>query len=161
MNKQVAHNFLPQEQLDLAYSHESIELNRYRWLALSFLPIDPSVSRLMSSIGLECVHRLSSLQKAALQIGLSACINNSPTWELPRFYKNNSRHFFVVDERMGHHLLEHAEEAAYETYVFFNWLLETNATPELYRPLWNCVNQKNNELNIIKECRENWKVQIF
>ncbi|WP_083004524.1 hypothetical protein [Halomonas sp. GT] len=157
MEKIVFPNFLPYEQLDLAHSHESMELNRYRWLALSFLPVDPSVSRLMSSIGLECVHRLSNLHEAAVQLGLDACVNDPPAWELPSCYRNSSRHFFVIDERMGQHLLEYAEESASETYVFFNRLLETNATPELHKALWNCVNQKNNELKVIKEYRECWK----
>lgn len=44
-------NLLPQEQLNLACLQEARELNRYRGLALSFLPFDPSVSRLMNTIG--------------------------------------------------------------------------------------------------------------
>lgn len=161
MKKIVFPNFLPHEQLDLAHSHESMELNRYRWLALSFLPVDPPVSHLMSSIGLECVHRLSSLHETAMQLGLGTCVNASPAWELPSFYRNSSQHFFVVDECMGRRLLEGAEKSASETYIFFNYLLETNATPELHKTLWNCVNQKNNELKVIKEYRECWRSDSF
>ncbi|MFU1520577.1 hypothetical protein ACM25P_19150 [Vreelandella alkaliphila] len=157
MDKIAFPNFLPYEQLDLANSHESIELNRYRWLSLSFLTVDSSVSRLMSSIGLECVHRLSKLHEAALQLGLGDCVSDSSTWKLPSFYRNNSPHFFVIDKRMGKHLLEYAEESASETCVFFNYLLETNSTPELHKTLWDCVKQKSNELKIIKKYKECWK----
>lgn len=105
MEKIVFPNLLPYEQLDLAHSHELIELNRYRWLSLSFLPVDLSISRLMSSIGLECVHRLSKLHEAATQLGLGACVSDTPSWKLPSFYRNNSQHFFVIDKCMGQHLL--------------------------------------------------------
>lgn len=161
MEKIVFPDFLPYEQLDLAHSHESMELNRYRWLALSFLPVDPYVSRLMSSIGLECVHRLSNFHEAAAQLGLDACVNDSPAWELPSCYRNSSQHFFVIDESMGQHLLEYAEESASETYIFFNYLLETNATPELHKILWDCVTQKNNEFKVVQEHRESWKFDFF
>lgn len=160
MDKLVALNFLPQEQLNLANSHEKNELHRYRWLALSFLPLDPPVSRLMKAISMECVHRLRSLKEVAKEMDLVACVDDRPLKKPPPFFNKNRQHFFVVDEPMGRSFLEKAEEAARETYTFFGWLLETNATPELHQLLFNCMTQKKNEYHVLKECREQWKMSF-
>ncbi|MGY2462117.1 hypothetical protein [Vreelandella sulfidaeris] len=151
------YNFLPQEQLNLACLQEAKELNRYRGLSLSFLPFDSSISRLMNAIGMECDHRLHSLQAVASQMRLDVFANVSQLKETP-FFNKNSQHFFVVDENMGRQLLVNAEEAAEATYIFFSWLLETNATPELHQLLTTFVTQKNSEYRVLQECREQWKV---
>lgn len=156
MDKLAALNFLPQEQLYLANSHEQNELHRYRWLALSFLPIAPPVSHLMQTIGMECVNRLDNLQNVAKQMNLQACIDELSLKKPYPFYSKKKPHFFVVDEPMGIQVLEGAEETARETCTFFSWLLETNATPELHQLLFSFVNQKNNEYRVIQECREHW-----
>lgn len=83
--------------------------------------------------------------------------NVSQLKETP-FFNKNSQHFFVVDENMGRQLLVNAEEAAEATYIFFSWLLETNATPELHQLLTTFVTQKNSEYRVLQECREQWKV---
>ncbi|WP_251048081.1 hypothetical protein [Halomonas sp. ISL-56] len=107
----LALTFLPQEQIALAHSHEENELHRYRWLALTFLPFDPSVSRLMTAVGMECVHRLCNLQEVASKMGLGACLINNQPREVP-LTKIKSQHFFVVGEPMGRELLSKAEEDA-------------------------------------------------
>jgi hypothetical protein len=157
MNNLAALTLLPQEQLNLAYSNETAELNRYRWLALAFLPFDSSVSRLMTAISTECVHRLCSLQEVASKMELGACIHSDQSGE-GSLLAANSRHFFVVDDGMGRQLLARAEEAAQMSCKFFGWLLETNATPELHSTLFNFVTQKNNEYHVLQECREQWKL---
>lgn len=157
MDDLTALNFLPQEQLNLAYLHEVRELNRYRGLALSFLPFDPSISRLMDAIGMECVHRVCSLQEVAIQMGLGACVSANQQKEAP-FFNKVSKHFFVVDENMGYHLLVNAEKSAEATSAFFSWMLETNATHELHQPLFGFVTQKTRECLVLTECREQWKV---
>lgn len=150
-------NLLPHEQLNLACLQEAKELSRYRGLSLSFLPYDPPISRLMNTIGLECDHRLHSLQAVAGRMKLEVFTNVSQLKEAP-FFNKNSQHFFVVDENMGRQLLVNAEEAAEATYIFFSWLLETNATPELHQLLTTFVTQKNSEYRVLQECREQWKV---
>lgn len=155
MANQTALNLLPQEQLNLACLQEACELNRYRSLALCFLPFDSPVSRLMNTIGAESEHRLCSLQEVAKQMQLD--VNISQLTETPFFYKD-SKHFFVVDENMGRQVLISAEEAAESTCAFFSWLLETNATPELHQTLSFFVEQKNIEYQVLQECREQWKV---
>ncbi|NVE89729.1 hypothetical protein KV699_10815 [Vreelandella titanicae] len=157
MDNLTALNFLPQDQLNLAYLHEVRELNRYRGLALSFLPFDPPISRLMDAIGMECVHRLCSLQEVASQMDLGACVSANQQKE-PPFFNKVSKHFFVVDENMGHHLLVNAEKAAEATSAFFGWMLETNATPELHQPLFDFVTQKTKECFVLRECQEQWRV---
>ncbi|AJY50921.1 hypothetical protein [Halomonas sp. KO116] len=157
MDNLTALTYLPQDQLSLAYLHEVRELNRYRGLALSFLPFDPPISRLMDAIGMECVHRLCSLQEVASQMELGACANANQQKEPPFFNKVN-KHLFVVDENMGKYLLANAEKSAEATCTFFGWLLETNATPELHQPLFDFVTQKTKECLVLRECREQWGV---
>lgn len=157
MNNLTALNFLPQEQLNLAHSYEITELNRYRWLALTFLPFDSAVSHLMKAIGMECLHRICSLQEVARKMELGACVNAEQLSDNPLLNKS-SQHFFVVDEAMGRKTLIKAEEAAKGTCTSFGWLLETNATPELHTLLFNFLTQKNNEYRVLQECREQWKL---
>ncbi|MFJ5537267.1 hypothetical protein [Vreelandella titanicae] len=160
VNNLTALNILPQEQLNLAHLHETSELNRYRWLTLSFQPFDSPISRLMSAIGMECAHRILNLQEVARQMELSACVNTDQMMKISLPNKN-IQHFFVVDELMGRHALVGAEEAANATCTYFGWLLETNATPELHKLLFNCLTQKNNEYHVLQECREQRKLGLF
>lgn len=153
MDNMTALTLLPQEQLNIAHTHETGELNRYRRLALSFLPIAPHISRLMVALGMECEQRIQSLRDVARKLELDACVSLAPSQESP-FLARTSRHFFVVDDAMSRDVLTEAEEAAEVTCRLFAWLLETNATPELHRPLLTFVNQKNNEYRIIQECLE-------
>lgn len=153
MNNLAALSLLPQEQLNLAYSNETAELKRYRWLALTFLPFDSSVSRLMTAISMECMHRLCNLQEVARKMELGACINTEQQGNI-HLLNTKVQHFFVVDDQMGHQILAKAEEAAKVSWTFFCWLLETNATPELHNTLFDFVTQKNNEYRVLQECRE-------
>lgn len=59
---------------------------------------------------------------------------------------------------MGQYLLVNAEKAAEATCTFFGWLLETNTTPELHQPLFDCVKQKTKECGVLRDCREQWGV---
>lgn len=144
---------LPQEQLALAYSHEAGELNRYQWLALSFLPSASPVSCLMAALGMECEQRLRVLQDVARHMELDACLNVRLPGETS-VCSSTGQPVFGVDESIAQQMLVQAEKDAIETYSFFACLLETNATPELHRPFLAFVNQKNNEYHVIRECRE-------
>lgn len=159
MNYLTALTILPQEQIALAYSHETIELKRYRWLALTFLPFDPSISRLMGAMSTESALRLDDLRDRARKMEIGACVNTNSLEEVA-FFPTQSQHFFIVNERMGHQVLIKAEEAAKTSHSFFDLLLETNATPELHSTLFNFVVQKNNEYHVLKECREQWNMSF-
>ncbi len=153
MDNLTALTLLPQEQLSIAHTHETGELNRYRRLALSFLPIAPHISRLMAALGIECEERIQTLRNVARQLELDACVSLNPPRESP-FLPRSPQHFFVVDDAMSRDALMATEDAAEVTCRLFAWLLETNATPELHRPLQAFVAQKNNEYRIIQELRE-------
>ncbi len=157
MNTLDALNLLPQEQLKLAHSYEITELNRYRWLALTFLPYDSTVSLLMKAIGIECLQRIFRLQEVARKMDLDACVNAEKMSD-DSVLNKKSKHFFVVNNAMGRQALIRAEEAAKMTCTSFYWLLETNATPELHTLLFNFLKQKNNEYQVLRECREQWKL---
>lgn len=144
---------LPQEQLALAYSHEVDELKRYRWLALNFLSTESTASCLMAAIGMECEQRLRELQKVARHMELDACVNELAPWATS-VDDPASQRVVELDETVTQRILLQVESSAMETYRFFAWLLETNATPELHRPFLAFVNQKNNEYQVIREYRE-------
>ncbi|WP_386083057.1 hypothetical protein ACFIOZ_07475 [Vreelandella sp. F11] len=160
MNNLAALSLLPQEQLNLAYYNEASELNRYKWLALTFLPFDSSVSRLMNAISMECVHRLCNLQEVARKMDLCACVNAEGLGKKP-LLNIKEQHFFVVNDQVGDQILAKAEEAAKNSCTFFGWLLETNATPELHNTLFEFVTQKNNEFRVIQECREQRSIGFY
>ncbi|MDX5377278.1 MAG: hypothetical protein LPK08_07145 [Halomonas sp.] len=143
---------IPQEQLTLANAHESAELQRYRRLALSFLPKAPQVSRLMASLGLQCEQRLGTLRRIAARLELEACVG-APPMDTPSFELTH-RHFFVVDDCMAGQLLDQAIFAAVESKRFFAWLLETNATPELHQAFIDFVTEKEAESRVLLEYRE-------
>ncbi|WP_075880787.1 hypothetical protein [Vreelandella massiliensis] len=157
MHKTIELSFLPQEQFEIAYSHEVLELNRYRWLALRFLPIDPQVSRLIGEISMECVGRLCKIEDLARKMELAACVNGLKLCVPPAAFNHSKQHFFIVDEVMGRKALETAEESARETHEFFVWMIKTNATPELHPLLLSFSHQKKNEYYVLQECRKSWR----
>lgn len=140
---------LPQDQLTLASEHESQEMHRYRRLALSFLPNAPDTSRIMVLLGKECEQRLASLREVAERMELGSCI--ASTMAAPPLNRVE-RHFFIVNDTMATQALEQAIDAAEQTQRFFELLLETNSTPELYTPLQSFARQKHAEWLILKEC---------
>ncbi|MCE8025589.1 hypothetical protein [Billgrantia aerodenitrificans] len=140
---------LPHEQLTLAYEHEAAELQRYRRLTLRFLPRAPQTSRLMATLGLQCEKRLGQLHQVAVCLELEACIVRAPGNVAP--FPIPEPHFFIVDEVMGEQMIEHAIRAAMESKHFFDWMLNTNATAELHRPLLNFVSEKEGECRVLLE----------
>lgn len=140
---------LPYEQLTLAWAHETGELQRYRRLTLSFLPHAPQTSRLMATLGLQCENRLETLRQSAEQLELEACVKAAPT-DNPSYHLTH-RNFFVVDNAMANQMIEQAVRSAVESKQFFEWLLNTNATPELHQPLVNFAREKKGECHVLLE----------
>ena len=159
MASETALNFLPQDQLTLAYSQEAQELCRYRSLALCFLTFDTPISQLMNAIGIECEHRLNNLKEVAAQMAFDLPLDSSKLIDISAI-NQNSRHFFVVDENRGSQLLIDAEEAAKASSMIFSKLLKINAAPELRQLLTTFVKQKKSEYRVLKECREQWKLAL-
>ncbi|MGQ4877126.1 hypothetical protein ACOJCM_00965 [Billgrantia sp. LNSP4103-1] len=148
---------LPQEQLTLANAHEAAELQRYRRLTLSFLPKAPHTSRLMATLGLQSEKRLATINEVARQLDLEACVAASPrdTASLHSLHG----HFFIIDDTMGDQVIEQSIRAAVESKHYFEWLLNTNATPELHRPLVNFVREKDGECRVLLEFWEQQRTQ--
>ncbi|UYG05652.1 hypothetical protein OCT51_09935 [Halomonas sp. LR3S48] len=150
---------LPHEQLTLANAHEAAELQRYRRLALSFLPHAPQTSHLMATLGLQSEKRLDMLRQAARCLELEACVS-----EVPLSASNftlDQRHFFVIDDIMGNQIIEQAVRSAAESKHFFEWLLNTNATPELHQPLVNFVREKEGECRVLLEYWEQHRASMM
>lgn len=159
MASATALNFLPQDQLSLAYSQEAHELCRYRSLTLCFLTFDSPISQLMNTIGIECEHRLNNLKEVAAQLAFDLPLNSSKLIDISSINKN-SKHFFVVDENRGRQLLIDAEQAAKASCMMFSRLLKINAAPELRQLLAMFVKQKKSEYRVLQECREHWKLAL-
>ncbi|MCC5883995.1 MAG: hypothetical protein JJU25_15345 [Halomonas sp.] len=149
MNKSHSLLLLPYEQLTLANAHEAAELQRYRRLTLSFLPVAPQTSRLMATLGLQCEKRLDTLRQTAALLELEACVSKHPF--APPNYSMAQRHFFVVDHSMASEVIEQTVRTAVESKNFFEWLLNTNATPELHQPLVDFVREKEGESRVLLE----------
>ncbi|MGR2737269.1 hypothetical protein ACUY1T_02335 [Billgrantia sp. Q4P2] len=150
---------LPHEQLTLASAHEASELQRYRRLTLSFLPQALQTSRLMATLGLQSEKRLDMLRQAARWLELEACVSEMPMYK-PTFTLDQ-RHFFVIDDIMGDQVIEQAVRAAVESKNFFEWLLNTNATPELHQPLLNFVREKEGECQVLLEHWEQNRASVM
>lgn len=153
-----AHMLLPQEQITLVSHHEQQELQRYRRLALSLLPTAPHVSRLMATLGTQCEARLDTLREVARQLDLEACLHETQA-EARHSLKHSRGHFFVVNGTMASDVLDEAVDAAHHSWHFFDTLLATNATPELYRPLHDFVRQKHAEYRVLEERRQEWRLE--
>ncbi|TFH87369.1 hypothetical protein EQG41_08200 [Billgrantia azerbaijanica] len=153
-----AHMLLPQEQLDLISHHERQELQRYRRLALSLLPTAPHISRLMATLGTECELRLETLRTVASELDLEACLGEANP-AMGSALAPSCRHFFVVNGTMTSDVLDEALEAAHHSWHFYDALLATNATPELYRPLQAFVRQKRREYQLLEERHGEWQLE--
>ncbi|MFQ3789717.1 hypothetical protein [Halomonas sp. A29] len=150
---------LPHEQLTLAHAHEAAELQRYRRLALSFLPHALQTSRLMATLGLQSEKRLDMLRQAARCLELEACVSERPMCASD--FAVDQRHFFVIDDIMGDQIIEQAVRAAVESKNFFDWLLDTNATPELHQPLLNFAREKEGECRVLIEFWEQHRAYVM
>ncbi|PXX97595.1 hypothetical protein [Halomonas sp. LBP4] len=139
---------LPQEQLALASAHETQERRRYRGLARRLLATAPDAGHLMAELGRENEQRLETLQDVAGALGLEACIVADDAEEAP---PGKRQRLFVVDGPLERQALVQALEDAEDSRLFFDWLLETNATPELHRPLRDFAAQKRAECRILGE----------
>ncbi len=159
MNKTTSLLLLPYEQLTLANAHEAAELQRYRRLTLSFLPTAPQTSRLMATLGLQSEKRLATLRKVARNLELEACVRAATTD--PMCFRTPHGHFFVVDDVMGEQVIEQAIRAAVESKNYFEWLLNTNATPELHQPLRDFVSEKEGECRVLLEFWEQNRVHVL
>ncbi len=159
MDNLTAVTVFPHEQIALLHSHEIIELKRYQWLTLIFLPFDLSISRLMSAISSESSCRLDELRDWA---GEREFVTGVDVYSLDKLglMPTQAQHFFVVNERMAFQVLIKAEEAAKTSHSFYMSLLESNMTPLAHGVFLDFAMQKYNEYHVLKECREQWSESL-
>lgn len=159
MDKTTTLLLLPHEQLTLANAHETAELQRYRRLTLSFLPRAPQTSRLMATLGLQCEKRLATLRQMAHHLELDACVRVEPVAAMS--FHTPHGHFFVIDDLMGEQMIEQAICTAVESKNYFEWLLNTNATPELHQLLLDFVREKEGECRVLLEFWEQQRTYVL
>ncbi|KAA0013700.1 hypothetical protein F0A17_04915 [Billgrantia pellis] len=109
----------------------------------------------MASLGLQCESRLASLRQVAARMELDACVAES-AHDL-RSYTTSKPHFFISDDVMAEQVLQQTLQAAMEACGLFQWLIETNATPELHRPFVDFARQKEGEARVLLEFLEQRK----
>ncbi|MDI5934452.1 hypothetical protein [Halomonas kalidii] len=141
------------EQLRLARDHEYREMQRYRGLALSFLPTRPRVSRLMAAIGVECEQRLAALAALADHLQLRHCLPVEPPrrFRLPEAHR---LHLFIANDAMACQALGYALAAAHHSRQFSELLVRFCHTAELEALLEHFIEQKRNECRLLEETQD-------
>ena len=141
------------EPLSLAQDHESREMERYRGLALSFLPTRPHVSRLMAALGIECEQRLSALEGLAEQLRLRHCLPRlSPRRRV--IAEERRLHLFITDDAMACETLGYALAFAQHSRQFSELMARYCHLPTLDALLVQFVASKRNECRLIEEMRD-------
>lgn len=141
---------LPRELLVLASSHEHHEMNRYRLLALRFLPFNIGISRLLETLAAECRQRLDELRLTAERLqmaGPTLTVSSSPR----RGIERSGRHFFVINDETAAMLLAQALIGEHQSLRFYRQLLEANGTPELYPLIAALMKQSLAQCRVLQE----------
>lgn len=143
-------SLLPDELLILAGCHENQEAERYRVLALRFLPYSTGLSRLSNMLAIECEQRLEEMALIAdrLQCGVLPGVASS------RESRVHDRHFFIVNDRMAHQAFAQAVIGEHHSLGFYRQVLEANATPQLHSLLTAFIDQKISQGRVLEESQE-------
>lgn len=146
---------LPQELLRLAGTHEKHEVQRYRLLALRFLPFNTGISRLLETLASECERRRHEMEMAAQCLPVSPAPASGAV--SPRAHIDvPERHFFIVDEGIAALLLSQALADEHLSLHFYRQLLAANATPELYPVFSACIRQVQSQCRVLQESQAHW-----
>ncbi|SDL64108.1 hypothetical protein SAMN05661010_02207 [Modicisalibacter muralis] len=146
---------LPQELLVLASSHEHYEMNRYRRLALRFLPFNAGISRLLEALATECEQRLHEMRVACERSGTpEPTLTVSPLRE--RYTDGSEKHFFVINVAMAATVLAEALNGEHQSLRFYRQLLASNATPELHPLIATFIKQSQVQCRILEESQGQW-----
>jgi hypothetical protein len=146
---------LPEEQFLLVNARETQEMHSYRGFTLGFLPHYPCISRLMVALGIECEQRLESLMAESECLGLAgklAAQEIDPSLEA----QLRRQHFFVVDDIIARLTLAQIVAAAYNSWLFYQLMLDSCGSPELNVLLRQFVEQKHSACRVLEEVRDTW-----
>lgn len=149
------HCCLPEEEFLLVNAHEMEEMHSYRRFALSFLPNHPCISRLMVALGIECEQRIDSLVVASECLGLARKLTAqdiSPDLEA----QLRQQHFFVTDDDIAQLTLDQVLAASYNSWWFYQLMLDSCGTHDLNVLLRDFVDQKLSACRILEEVRNTW-----
>ncbi|MCL7940309.1 hypothetical protein M8009_08340 [Halomonas sp. ATCH28] len=140
------------EQLLLAHEHESREMERYRGLALSFLPTHPHVSRLMAALGIECEQRIAALEALAEQLKLSQFLLTRPSRH-PALPGASQLHLFITDDTMACQALSHALAVAHYSRRFSELMARYCQLPALDALLAQFIDHKRTACQLLEEAQ--------
>ncbi|MBS9402786.1 hypothetical protein KG088_04015 [Halomonas sp. TRM85114] len=152
-----ARDYPAKEQLIFAHDLERYEMQRYRGLALSFLPIRPSISRLMAALGVECEQRLIALETLAERLHLRDCLpGGRPTWPQLRFRLSQAQplYRFITDEAMACHTLAYALAAAHHSRQISELVAQSSRTAEVETLVGHFIEQKRNECDLLEQAQD-------
>lgn len=152
-----ARDYPTDEQLTFAHDLERREMQRYRGLALSFLPTRPHISRLMAALGIECERRLIALENLAERLHLRDCLpGGRPCWPQWRFRLSQAQplYRFITDEAMACHTLAYALAAAEHSRQISELLAESCHTADVETLVGDFIEQKRNECRLLEEVQD-------
>lgn len=129
-------------------------MERYRGLALSFLPTHPPVSRLMAALGIECEHRVSALEALAEHLQLHQFLPTTPSRH-PTRPGTRQLHLFITDDTMACQVLDHALTLAHHSRRFSELTARYCQRPELDALLAQFIEHKRNECRLLEESQDN------
>lgn len=148
------HDACPTEdQLVLAHDHERHEMERYRGLALGFLPTRLEVSRLMASLGIKCEIRLASLSLVARHLDLQHCLPAPVTRRL-RPASAFDRQAFIADETMTCQTMRHALAAGQQSCQFTELLARLDHPHEFSILMGHFIEQKQHECRLLEAAQQ-------
>ena len=146
---------LPRELLVLASSHEQHEMNRYRRLALRFLPFNAGIGRLLEALAMESEQRLRDMRLACDRLRLPRpALTVSPLQE--RYADGSESHFFIVNEEMAATALTQALSGERQSLRFYRQLLTSSATLELHALIAAFIKQSQAQCRILEESQDQW-----
>lgn len=152
-----ASNYPTDEQLMFAHDLEHREMQRYRGLALSFLPTRRHISRLMAALGIECERRLIALEALAERLHLRDCLPGGrppwPRWRL-RLSQAQPLYCFITDKAMAYHTLAYALAAAEHSRQISELLAQSCRTAEVKTLVSDFIEQKRNECRLLEEAQD-------
>jgi len=141
------------QPLSLTYDHESREMERYRGLALSFLPIRPHVSRLMATLGIECEQRLGALERLAEEVQRRYCLP-APLARRQALAEQYRLHLFISDDAMASQTLNYALVFAHHSLQFSELMARHCQLERLDTLLARFVDSKRQECRLLEEMRD-------
>lgn len=146
---------LPRELLVLASTHERHEMNRYRRLALRFLPFNTGISRLLEALTTECEQRLHEMRLACERWRMPrSTLTVSPLRE--QHNDDSENHFFIISDEMVAKVMAQALIGEQQSLRFYRQLLTSNATPELHSLIATFIQQSQAQCRILEESQEQW-----